>query len=217
MQEQTPRVIFLENVANLMQHDNGRTFQTIYATLIEQGYFIRYKAMRASEYGNVPQIRDRIYIVAFKDLKDCDIFQFPEPITLDITSDTIVDRSRRMRNFYYYNDDSPFAKKARQVVINPKVIYRVYHGSIKPIKSGLCPTLTASMGTQKNQVPLVCDASGVRKLTIRECLKFQGFPDSFGFPQSVSLENRYAQIGNSVCVPVVRRIAERIYKLNCDN
>jgi DNA (cytosine-5)-methyltransferase 1 len=66
------------------------------------------------------------------------------------------------------------------------------------------------MGTQKNQVPLVRDDYGVRKLTPRECLRFQGFSDSFGFPATVSLEQRYKQIGNSVSVPVIRSIAKQI-------
>lgn len=214
IQEHTPRFIFLENVSNLVRHDNGRTFQVIYRTLIECGYYIRYKIMRASEYGNIPQIRDRIYIVAFRSIEDCDRFLFPEPIELNLSVDSIVDRSKPVRDFYYCRDSNQFSKKACQIVTNPKFIYRVYHGSIKPIHNGLCPTLTASMGTQRNQVPLICDDFGVRRLTIRECLQFQGFPASFGFPRSVTLENRYAQIGNSVCVPVVRRIAEKIYNLN---
>ena len=62
-------------------------------------------------------------------------------------------------------------------------------------------------------MPLVRDAAGVRKLTLRECLRFQGFPDTFGFPRSVSMDDRYKQIGYSVCVPVVRRIAELIRTL----
>lgn len=213
VQEHTPKFIFLENVANLVQHDNGRTFQVIYRTLIEYGYYIRYKIMRASEYGNIPQIRDRIYIVAFKSIEDCDRFLFPEPIDLNLTVDSIIDRTKPVRDFYYYQDNSIFSEKAHQIVTDAKSIYRVYHGSIKPIQNSLCPTLTASMGTQRNQVPLICDAFGVRKLTIRECLQFQGFPYSFGFPCSVTLEKRYEQIGNSVCVPVVRRIAEKINQL----
>ena len=74
----------------------------------------------------------------------------------------------------------------------------------------MCPTLTASMGNKKNQVPLVRDDFGVRKLTPRECLRFQGFPDSFGFPATVSLEQRYKQIGNSVSVPVIKQIAQQV-------
>ena len=74
----------------------------------------------------------------------------------------------------------------------------------------MCPTLTASMGISKNQVPLVLDNFGIRKLTVQECLGFQGFPKSFRFPHTISIEDAYKQVGNSVCIPVVRRIAEII-------
>ena len=74
----------------------------------------------------------------------------------------------------------------------------------------MCPTLTASMGTSLNQIPLVIDDFGLRKITIQECLDFQGFPKNFQFPNTVTLEDAYKQIGNSVCVPVVKRIAEQI-------
>ena len=88
--------------------------------------------------------------------------------------------------------------------------YRIYHDSIKPTQNSMCPTLTASMGTQANQVPLVLDDFGIRKLTIRECLDFQGFPTWFRFPDTISLEDAYKQIGNSVCVPVIKRIAKEM-------
>ena len=77
----------------------------------------------------------------------------------------------------------------------------------------MCPTLTASMGTQRNQVPLIKDDYGIRKLTVRECLDFQGFPDGFYFPKTITIEDAYKQIGNTVCVPVVKRIAEQIIQL----
>ena len=77
----------------------------------------------------------------------------------------------------------------------------------------MCPTLTASMGTKENQVPLVQDAFGVRKITIHECLAFQGFTEDFKFPHSITLNDAYKQIGNSVCVPVIKRIAEQIKKV----
>ena len=72
-----PRVIFLENVENLMDHDDGRTFQTIYSSLVELGYIIRYQAMATHEYANIPQTRRRVYIVAFSDLELSDHFSFP--------------------------------------------------------------------------------------------------------------------------------------------
>ena len=74
----------------------------------------------------------------------------------------------------------------------------------------MCPTLTASMGTAVNQVPLIIDDYGLRKLTLRECLDFQGFDKEFYFPNNITIEDAYKQVGNSVCVPVVKRIAEKI-------
>jgi len=207
-----PRFIFLENVANLLQHDNGHTFHVIYNTLIEYGYYIRYRVMRASEYGNIPQIRDRIYIIAFREIKDCDSFYFPEPIELKTKIHDIIDRTKRARDVYYYTKSDPFSLAAQKIVKQKDSIYRVYHSSIKITQNCMCPTLTASMGTQKNQVHLVRDNYGVRKLTPRECLRFQGFPDTFGFPRSITLDNAYKQIGNSVCVPVIQRIAEQLRK-----
>ena len=193
--------------------DRGHTFQVIYKSLVEQGYYVRYRIMRASEYGNIPQIRDRIYLLAFKNIEDCDRFCFPEPIQLTVSIEDEIDRGKQKKPLYYYEDDSPFAVRARSIVTDAQSIYRVYHDSIKPIKNHLCPTLTASMGSQKNQVPLVLDNYGVRKLTPFECLRFQGFPSDFRFPSSTMLGDAYKQIGNSVCIQVVYRLACSIKKI----
>lgn len=109
VREHRPQVVFLENVANLVQHDNGKTFHVIYNTLVEYGYYIRYRVMRASEYGDVPQIRDRIYIVAFRTVEQCERFQFPELLPLSVSVDSIVDRSKVVKEGYYYKDDSEFS------------------------------------------------------------------------------------------------------------
>ena len=205
-----PRFVFLENVPNLMEHDNGKTFNVIHNVLIELGYVIRYRVLRASEFGGVPQIRDRIYIVAFREQEECDRFQFPEPIELKITIEDILKRGIKKHKIYYYKSDDPFYQTAKEIVKCKKSIYRVYHDSIKITQNCMCPTLTASMGTRDNQVPLLLDDYGIRKLTIQECLDFQGFPEVFRFPHTISVNDAYKQIGNSVCVPVIRRIAEQI-------
>lgn len=208
-----PRVIFLENVQNLQAHDNGRTFITIHNALVESGYYIRYRVMRASEYGNVPQIRDRIYIVAFKDIADCDVFKFPDTIPLTVSIDNIINRHEEKNRVYYYQKNDLFFAKVREIVTDQSSIYRVYHESIKITQNHMCPTLTASMGMQRDQVPLVIDNYGIRKLTLRECLDFQGFPKDFYFPNTITIEDAYKQCGNTVCVPVVKRVAERIIKI----
>lgn len=212
--EHKPRFVFLENVPNLMEHDEGKTFLIIHNVLSELDYSIRYRVLRASEYGNTPQIRDRIYIVAFREQSDCDQFVYPEKNPLDVNIETVLKRSERKHSAYYYDRNDTFGQKAFSIVNDRSSIYRVFNNDIKIINNHMCPTLTASMGAKKDQVPLVRDDYGVRKITVQECLDFQGFPKSFRFPHSITLDDAYKQIGNSVCVPVIKRIAKEIKKMD---
>lgn len=214
IKEYKPRFVFLENVPNLMEHDEGKTFLIIHNVLSELDYSIRYRVLRASEYGNTPQIRDRIYIVAFREQSDCDRFVYPEKYPLDLNIETVLKRSERKHSVYYYDRNDIFGQKAFSIVNDRSSIYRVFNNDIKIINNHMCPTLTASMGAKKDQVPLVRDNYGVRKITIQECLDFQGFPKHFRFPHSITLDDAYKQIGNSVCVPVIKRIAEQIKKID---
>ena len=77
------------------------------------------------------------------------------------------------------------------------------------MKDGLCHTLTANMGKGGYNTPIIKDSYGIRKLTPRECIRLQGFPESFKFPK-IKDYHLYTQIGNSVCVPIVKRIAQEI-------
>ena len=124
-----------------------------------------------------------------------------------------MQRNQKKHDIYYYSEDNLFYKKASKIVIKRDSIYRVYHDSIKITQNRMCPTLTASMGITKNQVPLIVDDYGLRKLTLRECLDFQGFPKEFYFPNTITIDDAYKQIGNSVCVPVIKRIATQIRKI----
>ena len=210
MEAHRPRFVFLENVPNLLDHNNGKTLNAVHNLLSELDYSIRYRVLRASKFGGVPQIRDRIYIVAFREQSDCDCFSYPEPIALSCSIEEILQRQQIQHPIYYYNCDDPFYAYAKPIVTQKDSIYRVYHESIKITQNHMCPTLTASMGTRDNQVPLIVDQHGLRKLTLRECLDFQGFPMDYYFPNTITINDAYRQIGNSVCVPVVRRIAEQI-------
>lgn len=204
-----PRVIFLENVENLMEHDHGQTFQVIYTSLVERGYILHYRAMATHEYANIPQTRRRIYIVATNSLALSRKFSFPEPVPLTSTAINWIDQSIKQPEIYYYQDSSPFHEYIRDTVTDRHYLYRVFNGSARKLTNRKCPTLTASMCTPRNAAVLR-DDYGVRRLTLRESLRFQGFPEEYYFPKTITIEDAYKQIGNTVSVPVVKRIAEEI-------
>ena len=90
-----PKVIFLENVENLIEHDDGKSFLTVYNALAPLGYSFKYKVLEPCEYGNVPQKRARVFIVGFSDDELCSRFSFPEPIPLTQNLESLFDRSVR--------------------------------------------------------------------------------------------------------------------------
>ena len=206
-----PKVVFLENVPNLMEHDEGRTFLVIFNSLAQFGYTVYYKVMAANEYGNLPQIRKRIYITAIRD-DIPDNYKHPEPMELTLKSTDIIHRSEKQHEVYYYNGTDLYSH-FESYMRDKLAIYRPTDTEVRWTKKQMCPTLTANMGTFPNRVPVVWDNFGIRKLTLRECLAFQGFRDDFYFPKAISMDDAYKQVGNSVCVPVIKIIAKEIRKL----
>ena len=204
-----PSIVFLENVANLMEHDNGKTFLVIYNTLAQFGYAVKYKILDAQEYGNVPQKRKRIFIVAFLDYDKCDAFHFPEPIERTVNLNDILDRTLKHDDIYYYNASSFYFDEMEHIVTDKAALYKINDRGVSPHKYFICPTLTANMGTFHDRVPIIKDDYGIRKITPMECLALQGFPKEFAF-KGISLNSAYKQCGNSVVVPVIKRIAEQI-------
>lgn len=204
-----PPVVFLENVENLMEHDDGRTFQVIYASLVELGYILRYQPMATHEYANIPQTRRRIYIVAFRDYEVCQKFHYPDPMQRTATIHDFLDTATEQHEIYYFRGDSPYDKYVQENICDMNCLYRIFNGAITKYASGMCPTLTASMNNHHNAAALR-DNWGVRRITLREALRFQGFPQEYYFPNTIQLRDAYKQIGNSVSVPVIRRIAEKI-------
>lgn len=203
-----PRIVFLENVQNLMTHDNGKTFLVVYNTLAQFGYSVKYKVINATE-ADIPQIRARIYIVAFRNIEDCDRFTFPESLPLERTIDDIIDRTVKHDSCYYYGAESRYFNMLNVKIIDKAGIYRIDDSGVANRKWDICPTLKANMGTYHDRVPIIRDDFGIRKLTPMECLAFQGFPQKYIF-KGISLENAYKQCGNTVCVPIIRRLAKQL-------
>lgn len=206
-----PKIIFLENVANLVEHDNGRTFNVIHNELSERGYYIRYLVADACDYG-IPQHRTRTYIVAFKDYLVCRRFIFPQPKPLEKHIFDVINKNTKVADGYYLPRESPNYHRLNSFMKDGQQIYRFSDYGIQSSRDGISFTLKANMGTWRERIPYIRDAYGIRKITPKECLALQGFPQEFSFPE-ISIQNAYKQCGNSVCVPVVRRIAEEIIKL----
>lgn len=207
LRDKKPKALFLENVKNLKSHDKGKTFKIISDALADLGYHIKSEVLNSMHYGNVPQNRERIYIVGFKSKKTLDAFHFPEPLNLtknfkDFIDDSVPDK-------YYYNNNPIYPKLVNDITSFDS-IYQWRRAYVRENKSGVCPTLTANMGTGGHNVPLVKDKIGIRKLTPRECARLQGFSDDFILPTELPDSKLYKQIGNSVTVSVIERVASNI-------
>lgn len=209
VEKKRPAIVFLENVANLLGHDDGKTFLTIYNALVPYGYCFKYQVMDALDYGNVPQKRSRIFIVAFIDDEICDRFHFPDKIKRTCNLNDIINRNVKHDDIYYFSQKDKNYEKLKEIVTNKSTIYKFYD-SIDVYKSyKICPTLLASMGKFPDSIPVVLDNYGIRRITPYECLALQGFPKEFRFP-NIPIDRAYKQCGNSVVIPVIRRIAENI-------
>ena len=207
-----PKAIFVENVKNMVSHDHGNTFKVIREALTENNYFIKWKVLNGKDYGNIPQNRERIYIVGFDNKEAYDNFEFPEEVKLTTGLQDVIDfAAKPEENYYYRAGKQPFFDELKHAVISQDTVYQWRRQYVRENKNGVVPTLTANMGTGGHNVPLILTDSGeIRKLTPKETFNVQGYPKSFKIPDGVSNGQLYKQAGNSVVVPVINRIANKI-------
>lgn len=209
LKDKQPVGFFLENVKNLRGKKFGDTFDKMIKSLEKLGYQVKHAVLNTMEYGNIPQNRERVYIVGFK--KETGFihnFSFPNKMKLTKTIADILENE--VTDKYYYND-KPLYEKLKDFSFKKDTVYQWRRKYIRENKSGVCPTLTANMGTGGHNVPIVKDAKGIRKLTPKECASLQGFPKNYKLPD-IADSSLYKQIGNSVSVPVVNRIAKNMMK-----
>ncbi len=208
LQKTRPTGFLLENVKNLVGHDKGRTFKIIQQILTEDlGYHIEHKVLNTMDYGNIPQNRERIFIIGFQDCATLNRFEFPDKIPLtthfqDLLEDEVDDE------FYYIG--KPLYEKIVPYITRQDTVYQYRRMYVRDNKRGVCPTLTANMGEGGHNVPIILDDRGIRKLTPRECARLQGFNDDFILPSELRNAKLYKQMGNSVTISVVERIAGQV-------
>lgn len=212
IKDKRPKAFLLENVKGLLSHDGGKTYAVIIETLKSLNYEVYTNVLNTMDYANIPQTRERLYIVGFnkKKLPQID-FEFPKKRKLVKTISDILLKEKQ-DEYYYYNRFSIFADVDKKV-IRKDTVYQWRRVYVRENKSNVCPTLTANMGTGGHNVPLVRDDFGVRKLTPRECARLQGFPDNFYIPSFLAKSHVYKQFGNSVSVPVIKLIAEKMIEV----
>ena len=217
-----PRAIFLENVGNLKTFDHGNTFMFIKNELYGAGYpFLTDAVLNSKDYSGIAQFRNRIYIIAFRNEGDAKAFKLvygdglPKR-QIETAFDGIVEKGPIPKKYYYSKDDAEMCISIRYdehfvpEVKEKGVFYQYRRIKMRKNKNGLCPALTASMGGGGHNVPIILDDVGIRKLTPRECLNVQGFPQEFKFPDDMADGHKYKQAGNSVSVPIIRSFAELI-------
>ena len=213
IKDKKPTIVFLENVKNLVSHDNGNTFSVILEALHTEGYKVKHRVLNAIEYGNTPQNRERIYIVGFRDDETYKNFEFPDPVPLKKKLSDIIDFETKVDDKYYYTKGKYKGDIYEQLVSamdDENAIYQWRRRYVRKNKSGVVPTLTANQGEGGHNVCLIKTKNGIRKMTPHECFNTQGFPKDFKLPEGMSDARLYKQAGNSVCVSVIKRIADNI-------
>lgn len=216
-----PKVIFCENVKGLTIHDKGRTFKIIVGALEEIGYKVHYKVLNSKDFG-VPQNRERIYIVAFRNDIDSSNFEFPKPYESKATLRDIIE-SKPVSVKYYLSTQ----------YMNTLISHRARHEAkgngfgyeIRDLDGIAGAIVCGGMGRERNLIiddrledytPIThikgeVNRNGIRKMTPREWARLQGFPDTYKL--NLSDVHLYKQFGNSVSVPVIREIAKKIKEI----
>jgi len=195
-----PDAFLLENVKNLKSHDKGRTFEIIMQILnVELGYNVFYKILDASNY--VPQHRERIFIVGFKNFKDFKfpIYNPPKKIVLnDILEDDVADNFTLSDHLWNYLKQYAAKHRAKGNGFGYGLTSLENHTR----------TLSARYYKDGSEILIPQKRNNPRRLTPRECARLMGFPDDFKI--EVSNTQAYKQFGNSVVVPLVYDIARSI-------
>ncbi|MEN9407838.1 MAG: cytosine-specific methyltransferase, related to HhaI [Candidatus Parcubacteria bacterium] len=207
-----PKVLFLENVKNILKHDNGNTITVIKNTLVELGYTPFIKMLRSSDFG-VPQARERVYFIAFRNDLGVTEFDFPTGTAAAKVVDDILESEPVKISCYIDRKDIVIKK------VNPEVIDKR-----KPLQIGIINkggqgeriystkaagiTLSAYGGGAASKTGAYLVNGKIRKLTPRECARMQGFPEKYIIPVPDNVA--YKQFGDSVSVPVLEAIFSRI-------
>ncbi len=228
-----PQAYFLENVKTLYSHNDGKSFAKVRNEMRDAGYSFIPSILNAAKYSNIPQGRERIYIVGFKGEQEYFFtkpikvnfipnfgqktlsanFQIPREVKLNKRVRDFLQNDEVLQNDIYCDKSNGIHRKVREIAKNLDTVYQYRRHYVRENKSNLCPTLTANMGVGGHNVPIILDGEYPRRLTPKECFNLQGFPKNFKLPQDVSRGQLYKQAGNSVVVPMIEIIAKEMVRV----
>lgn len=207
-----PKIVFMENVKNFATHNEGRTLTIIKATMEELGYSFYQKVLNAVDYG-VPQKRERIYMVCFRNDLDVPLFKYPKPFELKHhVEDFLLEDESLVKDLYvertdiYFNGikDNKYSNKS----IRLGIVNKGGQGERIYSTKGIAITLSACGGGVFAKTGGYLINGKTRKLHPRECARIMGYPDSYIICKSAS--QAYKQFGNSVVIDVLQLIAIQI-------
>lgn len=209
-----PKVVFMENVKNFATHDAGKTLEVVKATMEELGYTFYQKVLNAVDYG-VPQKRERIYMVCFRNDLNLPSFHYPKPFELKHhVEDYLLNDEDMVKHLYvnrpdtYYNgiEDNIYSNKP----IRLGIVNKGGQGERIYSTKGIAITLSAYGGGVFSKTGGYLINGKTRKLHPRECARIMGYPDSYKICESAN--QAYKQFGNSVVIDVLQLIAVEIGK-----
>ena len=208
-----PKIVFMENVKNFATHDDGKTLTVVKSTMEELGYCFYHKVLNAVDYG-VPQKRERIYMVCFRN--DLDVtFEYPKPISLKYhVEDVLLDDEDLVKHLYidrpdtYFNgvEDTEYSNKS----IRLGIVNKGGQGERIYSTKGIAITLSAHGGGVFAKTGGYLINGKTRRLHPRECARIMGYPDSYKICDNPN--QAYQQFGNSVVIDVLQLIGEQIGK-----
>lgn len=207
IKDKRPKAFLLENVKQLVGHDHGNTFKVIIQHLEALNYSVDFKVLAAKDFG-LPQIRERIYIVGFDkeyyQFDDDFHYEFPTPPCTETRVGDILQKN--VNSKYTISDRLWEGHKNRKE--NNKSKGKGFGYSLFDEDSAYTSTISARYYKDGSEALIAQEGKNPRKLTPRECARLQGFPEDYIIP--VSDCRAYKQFGNSVAIPVIRAIAQKM-------
>lgn len=212
VKEKKPKIVFMENVKNFATHDDGKTLSVVQSTMEELGYSFNQKVLNAVDFG-VPQKRERIYMVCFRNDLGINDFSYPKPFKLTkhvedfiINDESLVEHLYVDRPDTYMNNKEDIEYSTKSIRLG--IVNKGGQGERIYSTKGIAITLSAYGGGVFSKTGGYLINGKTRKLHPRECARIMGYPDSYKL--STSPNQAYKQLGNSVVIDVLQRIGIEI-------